>query len=98
MTATKRIAFGGLFGFCVALALLLASVCCFDDVPGGARTYQILWPTTLFLDSVVDPVRPARSDLFLLLAVAANSIPYGFLSWLVGRLRYKPSRRPESRT
>jgi hypothetical protein len=74
-------------GILVAILLLGLSVCCFDRIPFGRTLYAVFWPTTQLLDSVVDPVRPARSDLFVLIAALANGLPYGAVGVLIHSIR-----------
>jgi hypothetical protein len=81
-------------GIVIALALLGLSVCCFEYVPWGHTLYALLWPTTRFLDSVVDPVRPAHSEYLILLAAFANGIPYGVIGALVYAGFCRCLRRP----
>ena len=80
-------------GIAVAFVLLIASICCFEHVPSGAAMYRILWPTTQLLDSVVDPVRPARSDYFVFLAAIAKGIPYGIIGILLQLTRRRALKR-----
>ena len=82
-------------GVSVAFCLLALSVCCFDYVPWAHTVYAVLWPITGMLDSVVDPVRPSRSDLLIFLAAVANGIPYGMLG-LAASAVYRQLHGPHS--
>lgn len=83
-------------GAVIAFALLGLSLCCFDYIPWERTVYPVLWPTTLFLSDAVDPVRPQRSEYFILLAAFANAIPYAVVGVLI-RTGYRHARRHRSR-
>lgn len=84
-------------GVSIAFGLLALSICCFDYLPWARKLYGMLWPTTWLLDSVVDPVRPSRSDFLIFLAAAANGLPYGMVGLAVTvalrRLGFSGTRR-----
>jgi hypothetical protein len=82
----------GAVGIAMALMLLGLSVCCFDYVPFGRTLYSVLWPTTQLLASVVDPVHPAQSDWFVLIAAIANGLPYGAIGVVIHTIRRQRQR------